>query len=466
MRKLGARLLCLLLAVCLLGGCGSAEPTWQEQYDLGVRYLSEGNYEQAVIAFTAAIEIDPKRPETYLGRAQAYVGLGGSEENLEAARADYETALDLDDSLIEAWLGLADVYILKGDTDKAREILEEAADKTDGDPDVLERLEELEEQAKENLPAWQQLEAFVQEGGYLPYLDGWIYGQPEAYALMDLSGDREKELLIVGNTQTGFYDFMVFYLDQSGEIRPASIENPSSGTGTVGQYYGDVTYSPTHHALVYTDMNNGSMFGGVDFHLLLETGELTCCFSYGFETNPQTMEQSYTFVTDDGQVVPITQGEYQRVVVTEPKEIEFNPLPSTGGQTGTTGGQSGSPGQNDLSSLMGRNIYEVVAEVPGMTDSGNTDGTTGFYNDFLLISTDYDSELIRFVSLEGESDFTLWGVSFGMAWEEARDTVLQFGWTSLSETENRILFEREDGSQLSVYAEDGQTVSGISLFAP
>ena len=466
MRKLGARLLCLVLAVCLLGGCGAAQATWQEQYDLGMRYLDEGDYEQAVIAFTAAIEIDPKRPETYLGRAQAYVGLGGSEENLEAARADYETALDLDDSLTEAWLGLAEVYILKGDTDKAREILEEAADKTGGDPDVLERLEELEEQAKEDLPVWQQLEAFVQEGGYLPYLDSWIYGQPEAYALMDLSGDRETELLVVGNTQTGFYDFMVFYLDQSGEIRPASIENPSSGTGTVGQYYGGITYSPVNHALVYTELNNGAMFGGVGFHILLDTGAVVSIFSYGFETNPQTMERSYTFLDAGGNATTISQNEYQQAVA-EPEGIEFKTIPShNGGQTGTTGGQNGSPGENDLSSLMGRNIYEVAAEVPGMTDSGGTDGTTGFQNDCLAVSTDYDSELIRFVALDGESGFTLWGVSVGMDREEARDTVLGFGWSVLSETENRILFEREDGSQLSVYAEDGRTVSGISLFAP
>ena len=38
-------------------------PTWQEQYDRGVRYLEDGNYEEAIIAFTAAIEIDPKRAE-------------------------------------------------------------------------------------------------------------------------------------------------------------------------------------------------------------------------------------------------------------------------------------------------------------------------------------------------------------------------------------------------------------------
>ena len=36
----------------------------QTQYALSVRFLSEGNYQEAVLAFTAAIEIDPKQPDT------------------------------------------------------------------------------------------------------------------------------------------------------------------------------------------------------------------------------------------------------------------------------------------------------------------------------------------------------------------------------------------------------------------
>ena len=73
--------LALILGLC---GCGqkaetSAEanaPAWQEQYDLGVRYLSEGNYQEAIIAFTAAIEIDPKRPDAYIGLADAHTARG------------------------------------------------------------------------------------------------------------------------------------------------------------------------------------------------------------------------------------------------------------------------------------------------------------------------------------------------------------------------------------------------------
>ena len=54
------RIITLLLTVLLLPSlvaCG-AKNAWQEQYDLGMRYLNDGNYEEAIIAFTAAIEID------------------------------------------------------------------------------------------------------------------------------------------------------------------------------------------------------------------------------------------------------------------------------------------------------------------------------------------------------------------------------------------------------------------------
>ncbi len=71
--------LALVLGLCACGQKAAEGPTWQEQYDLGIRYLEEGNYEEAIIAFNAAIEIDPKRPETYIGLADAYTALGDTE---------------------------------------------------------------------------------------------------------------------------------------------------------------------------------------------------------------------------------------------------------------------------------------------------------------------------------------------------------------------------------------------------
>lgn len=139
-----------LLSLCACGQNvseqidGVGQMTWQEQYDLGVRYLSEGNYEEAIIAFTAAIEIDPKQAPAYVGRGQAYVLSGDTEDNLSAAQADFEAAVELDGSLADAWLGLADVHIRRGDYDQALETLQEALERTGNDPSIVDKLAELE----------------------------------------------------------------------------------------------------------------------------------------------------------------------------------------------------------------------------------------------------------------------------------------------------------------------------------
>ncbi len=83
MRKL-KWLLCLMVLLVFLPACGkNALEKWQEQYDLGMRYLEEGSYEEAIVAFTAAIELEPRRAELYLGLAETYIAQG----DFEAARA-------------------------------------------------------------------------------------------------------------------------------------------------------------------------------------------------------------------------------------------------------------------------------------------------------------------------------------------------------------------------------------------
>jgi len=109
-----------------------------------VRYLSEGNYEEAIIAFTAAIEIDPKRALPYVGRGDAYIGSGETEGNLAAALADYKQAIGLDETNAEAYLGLANVYILFDEYDKALEILQQGLEKAESNESIAEKLSKLE----------------------------------------------------------------------------------------------------------------------------------------------------------------------------------------------------------------------------------------------------------------------------------------------------------------------------------
>lgn len=86
------------LALVLLTACSAASTaTWQQQYDLGMKYLSEGNYQEAIAAFTAAIEIDPKNATIYLGRAEAYAAL----EQYEQALEDYDSVISIEDQTDE-----------------------------------------------------------------------------------------------------------------------------------------------------------------------------------------------------------------------------------------------------------------------------------------------------------------------------------------------------------------------------
>lgn len=160
-KKFGVRWKALAAALALmlvLTACRSTADQLQEQLDLGQRYLQELNYTEAIAAFTKAIEIDPRRPDAYLGRADAYMGLyeSGGEENLQLAQADYEEALRLDDQQVEVYLRLAALYIQQGETEKALALLQQGYEAT-GD----QRLATAAEPEAEAGPV-----AFGQRNGY------------------------------------------------------------------------------------------------------------------------------------------------------------------------------------------------------------------------------------------------------------------------------------------------------------
>ena len=99
--------LALLILLASAAACGkSAADRWQEQYDLGLRYLEEENYEEAVVAFTAAIEIDPKQADAYLD--------------------------------------LADVYVLQGDYEAALTLLQNGLEQTGGDAGIESKIAEIQ----------------------------------------------------------------------------------------------------------------------------------------------------------------------------------------------------------------------------------------------------------------------------------------------------------------------------------
>ncbi|MEN6391642.1 MAG: tetratricopeptide repeat protein [Syntrophomonas sp.] len=122
------------LVIILILGAGafwrsqsSADRT-QEKLDLAVKYVSENNFEEAVLAYNDAIKIDPKQVKAYEGLAKVYTLQG----KYDAAKATYDqgTAAVTASEQNPLKLGLAAMYIDKGQPADAEKAYQEIIDGT------------------------------------------------------------------------------------------------------------------------------------------------------------------------------------------------------------------------------------------------------------------------------------------------------------------------------------------------
>lgn len=195
-----AALLALCLCLTSLTGCGSQAaattaapgqeetPDWQSQYDLGIRLLEEGNYEEAIVAFLAAIEIDPKKPDAYLG--------------------------------------LAEVYLATDEPQKAADVLSQGLEAAEDTQEILAKLEELKEQYPElSIPALESGqganagtgEDAKEEAGQDPFSDAVIRAMEEVipeqfdFAAPFCGGYARVGRLLEDGTMK------YFFIDESGQ---------------------------------------------------------------------------------------------------------------------------------------------------------------------------------------------------------------------------------------------------------
>ena len=87
--------LVFLSMIFLITSCGKeSTPSWQEQYDLGMKYLSEENYEEAIVEFVKAIELEANQVEVYLALAEAYIKIDDIDSALQILREGHEQTGD------------------------------------------------------------------------------------------------------------------------------------------------------------------------------------------------------------------------------------------------------------------------------------------------------------------------------------------------------------------------------------
>ena len=148
-------LLCAVAVILIAAILGisihrSGPSGYHSEFENGLRFLNAGSYEEAILAFSTAIEIDPKQAGAYEGRGDAYTELAAALDaeddwnlllaNYQRAEEDYLKAIQLDASNADLYHKLADVYLAMGDPEKAAAILEKGYRNT-GDESLNERAE-------------------------------------------------------------------------------------------------------------------------------------------------------------------------------------------------------------------------------------------------------------------------------------------------------------------------------------
>lgn len=166
------KLIILLVIICTLTACGKkgSDTKWQEQYNLGMRYLQEENYEEAMVDFQKAIQLEPNQASAYLGLAEIYL----NQDNFEDALA----------------------------------ILQEGLEKTDENAELKNKFEEIQRKALEKFQKtarqleMNQLEKLKTAYGLIGTEDSSPADQGISNAVFcDTDGDGISELLLVSKNE-------------------------------------------------------------------------------------------------------------------------------------------------------------------------------------------------------------------------------------------------------------------------
>lgn len=176
---------------------------------------------------------------------------------------------------------------------------------------------------------------FLKAQEYESYISDWIYGDPTHYAILDIDDDGIDELIITGGDGTGFYNFTVFSYDRkSKEVYPIpNVYSDVIGNEKEGyffQNYGGLRYSPSHKALVFSELRTGSMYGGLSY-FTIKNQELVSDFGIWHEYDYQSNKTTYGY-SESGNRIAVDEDEYQEYLneLNESSDPEFQPIPKEG----------------------------------------------------------------------------------------------------------------------------------------
>ncbi len=151
--------LTFLLAACTHRGSPRNAEKTEAFFQIGLSFMEEGRYPEAVGKFEEAYAMDPRRYEILMHSGMAYMRM----ERWEEAVSKTSTACKSVKVYPECWNNLSLIYIKKGDARRAKDAAQKALDtNTYATPEIaLSNLAQAELMLGENLLAKQHLDRAI-----------------------------------------------------------------------------------------------------------------------------------------------------------------------------------------------------------------------------------------------------------------------------------------------------------------
>lgn len=227
----------IIIALIMIFSQPNTQSQLSEQISLGEKYLTEENYEEAIVAFKKAIEIESNDPELYIKLADAYMANGDSDnaiatlengykqtndeaikkkldefktqleydklisdgekafsdKNYTEAVKKFEKAIELKPTEVKPYISAADCYVNSKDNDSAKKILEKGYEKTKSN-DIKKKLDELKKQMNTRISYTKKSDEF----NYKKENGNWNYNGKADWVVFD-NPNHKKGITTINN---------------------------------------------------------------------------------------------------------------------------------------------------------------------------------------------------------------------------------------------------------------------------
>lgn len=172
----------------------------QKKIDLGDKYFSDMDYENAVLAYAEAIQIDPKNVDAYVGLADAYIYLADcclAEGDKKSAINNLKKGIEM----LESGEEIIDSDIIPGKSKEMEEKKKEIEDggtekeKTATEDIKDETKKEVAEQEKRIAEAYQIYLDYLNNHSDLKIINDWSKNQESTISFCDCYGDECPEMI-------------------------------------------------------------------------------------------------------------------------------------------------------------------------------------------------------------------------------------------------------------------------------